>query len=82
MAKDTWWTQVVYHNSRRELGKTMTLARDDIPERVKVIVSDEDNMRNLTNVEELSANLRGIEIPEILSKLKIDFQQKKQCFRF
>lgn len=69
-AKDTWWTQVIYHNSRRELGKTMTLSRDDIPERVKVITSDENNMRKLTNVEELSANVRGIEIPEILSRLK------------
>ncbi len=71
-AKDTWWTQVIYHNSRRELGKTMTLARDDIPERVKVITSDGSNIRKLTEIEELSANVRGIEIPEILSKLNID----------
>jgi hypothetical protein len=71
-AKDIWWTQVIYHNSRRELGKTMTLARDDIPERVKVISSDEDNLRKLTNVEELSGNVRGIEIPEVLSRLELD----------
>ena len=70
VAKDSWWTQVIYHNSRRELGKTMTLARDDIPERVKVIASNEDNMRGIDNVEELSANVRGIEIPKILSRLK------------
>lgn len=76
VARDSWWTQVVYHNSRRELGKTMTLARDDIPERVKVIASDEDNMRKLENVEELSANIRGIEIPEVLSRLHINCRNK------
>jgi hypothetical protein len=71
-ANDTWWTQVIYHNSRRELGKTMTLARDDIPERIKVIASDESNYRKLTEISELSANVRGIEIPEVLSRLKVD----------
>ena len=71
-AKDTWWTQVIYHNSRRELGKTMTLARDDIPARIKVITSDGSKFRELSEVAELSANVRGIEIPEILSRLKID----------
>jgi len=76
VARDSWWTQVIYHNSRRELGKTMTLARDDIPERVKVIAADENNMRKLENVEELSANIRGIEIPEVLSKLGIKFNDK------
>jgi len=76
ISKDSWWTQVVYHNSRRELGKSMTLARDDIPERVKVIASDENNMRGLKNVEELSANVRGSDIPDVLSRLKIDFSKQ------
>lgn len=70
IAVDTWWTQIIYHNSRRELGKTMTLSRDDIPARVKAIASDESNMRQLINVEELSANVSGSRIPEILKLLK------------
>jgi hypothetical protein len=75
---DTWWTQVIYHNSRRELGKTMTLARDDIPARVKVISSDEKKMRKLDNVEELSANVRGTKIPEILSRLEVSYEKKEK----
>ena len=69
-AVDTWWTQVIYHNSRRELGKTMTLARDDIPSRVMTIASDENNMRELPNVEELSATVSGTRIPEVLKMLE------------
>ena len=49
---DSYWTLPVYHNSRRELGKTITLARDDIPERIKVISSDP---RSIDYVEELSS---------------------------
>lgn len=36
-ARDAYWTQIIYHNSRRELGKTMTLARDDVGARIDVI---------------------------------------------
>ncbi len=69
---DTWWTLPIYHNSRRELGKTMTLARDDIPSRIGVIAQKSGNMRECTVVEELSANVKGARIPEILDKLEID----------
>lgn len=63
---DSYWTLPIYHNSRRELGKTMTLARDDIPERIKIIGEDP---RPLPAVEELSAGIRGSKIPEVLTKL-------------
>lgn len=68
---DAYWTQVIFHNSRRELGKTMTLARDDIPSRIKVIAKDQSNLRLCENVEELSANVSGKRIPAILDRLKI-----------
>lgn len=67
---DSYWTMPIYHNSRRELGKTMTLARDDIPERIKVIVEDSANIRDIAVIEELSAGIKGAKIPEVLSKLK------------
>ncbi|WP_438465754.1 helicase-related protein [Marinomonas sp. PE14-40] len=69
---DTWWTLPIYHNSRRELGKTMTLARDDIPSRIAVIAEKTGNKRECNIVEELSANVKGARIPEILDKLDID----------
>lgn len=69
-AKDGYWTQVIYHNSLRELGKTMTMSLDDIPERAAVIAKEKENYRSLSPVE-LSANVSSNEIPEILENLKV-----------
>jgi hypothetical protein len=71
LAKDTWWTQVIYHNSRRELGKTMTLARDDVDARVRVIARDGKVMRSIREVEELSSNVPGSRINEVLGRLEV-----------
>lgn len=66
---DTWWTLVVYHNSKRELGKTLSLARDDIPARLGAL--GEARKIAGARVRELSANLRDSEIPESLHQLSI-----------
>ena len=73
-ARDAYWTQVIYHNSRRELGKTMTLARDDIGARIQVLDAVEDRQRRIQNVEELSANVKGPDIPRVLERLKIEVE--------
>lgn len=64
---DTWWTLVSYHNSKRELGKTLTLARDDIPARLLAL--GEPRTIAGAGVRELSANLKDSEIPEVLHQL-------------
>lgn len=71
-ARDGYWTQVIFHNSRRELGKTRTLARDDIPARIKVIARDQSRMRRIEpyRVVELSANTPARQIPEVLDRLQ------------
>jgi len=58
---------VAYHNSKRELGKTLSLARDDIPARLRAL----GEKRTITGagVKELSANLKDSEIPEALHQL-------------
>ena len=68
-AKDGYWTQVIFHNSLRELGKTMTMSLDDIPERA-AIANDKGNSRRLSPVE-LSANISSSDIPEVLENLKV-----------
>lgn len=73
---DGYWTQVVFSNSRRELGKVMTLAVDDIPSRIQLISSDEADMRELKVVTELSANCSGEEIPAIIDSMKISMDQE------
>ncbi|ONH61372.1 helicase [Frankia sp. CcI49] len=68
---DPYRTLVIYHNSLRELGKTVTLAHDDIPARVKVIAVDEKRLRPLSDddVIELTSNVPGREIPKVLERL-------------
>tara|TARA_R110000851_G_scaffold333511_1_gene514224 strand:+ start:4530 stop:7742 length:3213 start_codon:yes stop_codon:yes gene_type:complete len=68
-ASDGYWTQVIFHNSRRELGKTMTLCRDDIPDRIKVIASAIEQRRRSTEPVEMSANIPSKEIPVVLERL-------------
>ena len=68
-AANGYWTQVIFHNSRRELGKTMTMSLDDIPKRAEVIAHDSARSRKIQPVE-MSANVSSREIPEILEALK------------
>ncbi|QRN94557.1 hypothetical protein JRI60_36335 [Archangium violaceum] len=71
-ALDAYWTLVAYHNSIRELGRTVTLARDDVPARAKVIAKDEAKTRKLEEhtVVELTSNVGGGDLPKILERLK------------
>lgn len=70
--EDAYSTLVVYHNSLRELGKTINLASDDIPSRLKVIAQAEDHVRHLDddNVVELTSNVASAQIPQRLDRLK------------
>ena len=69
---DAYWTLVAYHNSLRELGKSVTLAHDDIPSRIAVISETEDGLRNLPSdsIIELTSQVRPAEIPGKIETLK------------
>ncbi len=74
---DAYWTLVAYHNSLRELGKSVTLAHDDIPLRIEQIAQTEDNIRLLPNdvIIELTSNVNAADIPgkiEVLKKRRTD----------
>lgn len=71
---DTWWTVVAYHNSKRELGKTLSLARDDIPGRLDAL--GEQRKVAASRVSELSANLKDSEIPEALHRLSVELPDR------
>ncbi|WFE59530.1 helicase-related protein [Micromonospora sp. WMMD712] len=72
-AADAYWTLIAYHNSLRELGKTVTLAHDDIPARLGVIAPAEDDRRTLddASIMELTSNVPAAEIPRYLQRLFI-----------
>jgi ATP-dependent helicase YprA (DUF1998 family) len=74
--RDSYWTQVIYHNSRQELGKSTTMLRDDVRTRLEVLEPNPKLRRNFDNVVELSANLKGAEITDALDKLKVPYPKK------
>lgn len=73
---DPYWTLVAYHNSLRELGKTLTFARDDIPARMKVIATDESYVRDIEGdkVRELTSNTAD-NLTEMLDLLEREYDR-------
>jgi hypothetical protein len=71
-ADDAYWTLVAYHNNLRELGKSVTLAHDDIPARMSVIAEAEEDVRPLPDNEilELTSNVPAAEIPGRLEQMQ------------
>jgi hypothetical protein len=72
--KDAYGTIVAYHNSLRELGATMTAARDDVPERLKVYARDDRTRQRLMHpdsVVELNSNVGGEDLVAILNRLSL-----------
>lgn len=70
LARDTYWTQVIYHNSRQELGKTTTMLRDDVDARLEILGAEGESPRSFGQVEELSANIKGSLLGEALEHLE------------
>lgn len=66
--RDAYWTQIVYHNSKRELGATLTRARDNVPQHLSFM--SHKGARKLHHVQELSAYVKGPQIPVIMQRLE------------
>ena len=75
-ARDTYWTQVVYHNSRQELGKTTTMLRDDVLTRLELLQPELELRRPFHSIQELSANLKGSEISDTLERLQVSLPDR------
>ncbi|WP_223483344.1 hypothetical protein [Stenotrophomonas sp. OVS01A] len=54
---DAYWTVLAYLNSRRELGRTITAASQEIPDRIKAIATTSDNVRQVNKIMELSSQM-------------------------
>lgn len=66
-ARDGYSTLVAYHSSLRELGRTVTIARDDIPARLASVVGS--GVPREVEVEELTANVERAQQPRLLERL-------------
>lgn len=72
-ARDPWWTLLLFFNSLRELGGTVSLLQSDIPDYLKTIRSRSGGKetRYLNHVLELTSRLTREEVPRALSSLEV-----------
>jgi hypothetical protein len=73
-ARDPWWTLVVFFNSLRELGTSLSLLQSDIPDYLNVIrnrfgLDGKSGVRRIRNPMELTSRLRSDQVPKAIEKL-------------
>ncbi|MBL8819720.1 MAG: hypothetical protein JNL58_27085 [Planctomyces sp.] len=80
--RDPWWTLLLFFNSLRELGTTLTLFQSDIPDLLKGALRQRlgagfQDVRQLRKILELTGRLPGDEVPKAISALEVptDSQQ-------
>lgn len=71
-ALDAYWTLVAYHSSLRELGRTVTIARDDVESMLKIRSKEGVAFRSIRRdgVVELTSNISASQLPQILTRLE------------
>lgn len=79
--RDPWWTFVLFFNSLRELGTTISLLQSDIPDRIRVLRRrygfQNFLQRRLWRILELTSRLRSDKIPEKLADLEKHYEGKE-----
>jgi hypothetical protein len=80
--RDPWWTLLLFFNSLRELGTTLTLFQSDIPDLLKGALKQRlglayQDVRTIRKMLELTGRLPGDEVPRAITALEVptDSQQ-------
>lgn len=72
--RDPWWTLLIFFNSLRELGTTLSLFQSDIPDYFKAVQGRRRlgfaEMRQLYRELELTSRLRNDEVPRAIKELE------------
>jgi len=73
--RDPWWSLLVFFNSLRELGTTLSLFQSDIPSYLRVIqqreARDYAQMRRLGRILELTGRIRSDRIADAIADLEV-----------
>lgn len=73
--RDPWWTLLIFFNSLRELGTTLSLFQSDIPDYLIVTANrlgiPYGSMRKLWRIRELTGRLKSDEVPEAITDLEV-----------
>jgi hypothetical protein len=74
--KDPWWTLMVFFNSLRELGTSLSLLQSDIPDYLWALRNrlglTSAHARRLRNFLELTGRLRNDEVPRAMEQLEVE----------
>lgn len=75
--RDPFWTLMVFFNSLRELGTSLSLLQSDIPDYMKAIRnrrdSSWDEVRRLNRELELTGRLRNDDVPAVMEALEAPY---------
>jgi hypothetical protein len=73
--QDPWWTLLIFFNSLRELGTTLSLFQSDIPDYLKVTANrlgiPYGKMRKLWHIRELTGRLQSDKVPQAIRDLEV-----------
>ena len=77
--KDPWWTLLVFFNSLRELGTSVSLLQSDIPDYFRVVAKrlglESADVRRIWRDTELTGRLRNDEVPAAIEDLERELRQ-------
>jgi superfamily II DNA/RNA helicase len=78
--RDAWWTLLLFFNSLRELGTSVSMLQSDVPTYLKAIRNRKgitpQETRSLNFVRELTSRLRNDEVPKALDELSRSYGDK------
>lgn len=72
--RDVYWTLVGYHSSLRELGRTVTIARDDVTSRLRALIRG--GKIRVFDVDEITSNVPRSQQAELLERLNRSCDEK------
>jgi len=81
--RDPWWTVMVFFNTLRELGTSLSLVQSNVPMYLKTIRNrvglDYGSVRHIDHVLELTSRLNNDEVPGVMAQLEIPTESKQQA---
>lgn len=81
--RDPYWTLMLFFNSLRELGTSLSLFQWDIPDYVKIIRlrrgSSWDEVRRLNRELELTGRLTNDQVPSVMEALEVPYSPSRDA---
>jgi hypothetical protein len=78
--RDPWWTLLLFFNSLRELGTTLSLLQSDIPDYLQVYINrlpkSKKSWRNFADVIELTGRTSSQDVPKAIATLEKSYPGK------